>query len=131
MAGKRTGTAITEKRFQRIESDHPLANCKPRGDRVVVRRDKQKDQSKGGILLVNSDNRRMPIGTVIRVGPGRVDDKGRRVKLDLEPGDRVILADYAGLEIRDNAMKRSEEDEFVMLRDEDILAVLPAGGSEP
>lgn len=114
-----------KKEIKRIDSDHPLANCEPLGDRVVVQRDTAKKQTEGGILLPDSmTNAKIQIGTIIRVGPGKRDNKGNLVTMNVKEGDRVILTGYAGLEIRDPAMARSEEDEFVMVREEDILAKL-------
>ncbi len=111
-----------EKVFKRINSDHPFANCRPRGDRVVVQRDSVKQESKGGILLANAHNKRVPLGTVVRVGPGKKNSKGEIIPIDLKEGDRVILTNYAGLDISDPGMTRSEESEFVMLREEDVVA---------
>ena len=126
MADKQSkkGSKEVSNTFKRIESEHPLANCKPRGDRVVVQRDIAKKESAGGILLPDSVTRqKMPTGTVVRVGPGRYE-QGRLVPVDLKEGDRVILTNYAGLEIRDPGVSRNQEDEFVILREEDIVAVL-------
>ena len=111
--------------FKRIDSTHPLANCKPRGDRVVVQRDMPKKETTGGILLPDSVTRqKLPVGTVVRVGPGKHNDAGKLIAVDLKEGDRVILTNYAGMEIRDPGITRSQEDEFVILREEDIVAVL-------
>lgn len=108
-----------------VHSDHPLANCTPLGDRVVVRRDMPKQTTNGGILLPDSYLKvKLPIGTVVRVGPGKRNSKGNLVPISLEIGDRVVLTNYAGLEIRDPSMPISQEDEFVILREEDILAKL-------
>jgi chaperonin GroES len=108
------------------KSKHPLARCKPRGDRVVVVRDAARKQTEGGILLPESfDRTKMPVGTIISIGPGRINSKGARVPMDLKVGDRVLMTNYAGMEIRDGRQTRAE-DEFVMLREEDVLATLPA-----
>jgi chaperonin GroES len=107
-------------------SDHPLANCAPRGDRVVVRRSLPKTQTRGGLFLPDSvaaTMGRRQIGTVVRVGPGRLLDNGQRAPIDLSPGDRVIITGYAGMEINDPAAAASA-DEYLLLREEDVVAVL-------
>ena len=121
---KKKAARASDAVFEREESSHPLANCRPRGDRVVVRRDTAQKQTEGGILLPDSVvNTKMPTGTVVRVGPGRRDETGRLVPLDLRRGDRVILTSYAGLEISNPAAARQDE-EYVILRDEDIIAII-------
>jgi chaperonin GroES len=105
---------------------HPLAVCKPRGDRVVVRRDAVKDRTDGGVFLPQSSlNHKEQLGTIVSVGPGRTTPEGVLVPLDIRRGDRVIITSYAGLELRDPNHSRSEEDEYVILREDDILAVIP------
>lgn len=94
--------------------NNPLARCTPRADRVVVRRDVSKDVSKGGILLPETAiQHKQMTGTVYAVGP-KVEG--------LAVGDRVIITGYAGLDLVDPVGNRDEE--FVLLKDEDVLAVL-------
>lgn len=123
---KRTGTKVTQADPKVEYFDHPLANCKPRGDRVVVRRDVVKKKSEGGILLPDSvtSGQKQQLGTVWKVGPGNYDKDGNRQALDLKKGDRVIITGWAGLEIKDPTASSSASDEFIILREEDILAVL-------
>ncbi len=106
--------------------DHPLARAKPRGDRVVVRRNIPKAQTEGGILLPDSvsSGDKEQVGVIWSVGPGTRQADGTYVPLDLEKGQRVIIAGYAGLEVRDRLGAR-RGDEFVLVRDEDVVAVLP------
>lgn len=106
--------------------DHPLARCKPLGDRVVVRRDTANGVTDGGILLPDSVKRsKRPTGIVWSVGPGRLLDNGTRVPVPLEKGQRVIITGYAGLEIRDDINASDAEEEFIILREDDIVAVIP------
>lgn len=105
---------------------HPLARCRPRGDRVVVKRDVAKKQSAGGIFLPDSfSNNKQQTGTVHSVGPGRYDAEGNLVPINLCAGDRVIITGYAGLEIADPiGSSGSETEEYIIIREEDILATL-------
>lgn len=110
---------------------HPLAVCQPRGDRVVVRRDGAKTVTDGGIMLVESGERhKRQTGTVVSVGPGNLTPNGERIPVDLMVHDRVILTNYAGLEIKDPVNMRYMDDEYILLREEDVLAVLPADWKE-
>lgn len=107
------------------KSTHILARCKPRGDRVVVRRELPQSETKGGILLPDaykSDKR--PVGIVHSVGPGKYEN-GVLVPMDLKPGDTVIITSWAGIEVKEGLSNHPQDDEFVMLREEDILAVVP------
>lgn len=106
--------------------DHPLAKCTPRGDRVVVQRDISKNKvTQGGIMLPDSfANAKQQTGTVWSVGPGKQTPEGKTIPLDLKRGDRVIITGWAGLEIND-PMGSNKDEEFVLLRDEDIVAILP------
>jgi chaperonin GroES len=91
---------------------------------VVVRRDIARDRSHGGILLPDSfATEKKQTGTVWAVGPGRYEN-GVLIPIDLKKGERVIITGYAGLEIKDPLNTGSKDDEFVILREEDILAVL-------
>lgn len=116
--------SITKKKPEvtREQSSHPLANCRPRGDRVVVKRDAAPDTSKGGIILPNLSTPKQQIGTVYAVGPGTYGANGERIPLDLKVGDRVVLTGYAGLAVSDPL--GGIEDEYIILREDDVLAVL-------
>lgn len=106
--------------------DHPLAKCTPRGDRVVVQRDIAKNKATpGGILLPDSfANEKQQTGVVWSVGPGRWEN-GKVVPMDLKKGQRVIITGYAGLEIHNPMTAGNKDDEFVLLREEDVVATLP------
>lgn len=108
---------------------HPLARCRPRGDRVVIKRDIAGEKRVGNILLPDSyDDGKRQTGVVWAVGPGaRHPQTGELVPLDLKKGDRVIITGWAGLEVNDGiAAAGGKNDEFVLLRDEDVVALLPA-----
>lgn len=127
---KRAGSArqvVNDDRPREPIPDHPLARCEPRGDRVVVQRDIAKNkQTQGGILLPDSfSNEKQQTGTVWSVGPGKAGPDGKPVPLGLKKGQRVIITGWAGLEINDPLNSGNRDDEFVLLRDEDIVAVLP------
>jgi chaperonin GroES len=91
---------------------------KPLNDRVLVKRIEEVQVTKGGILIPDTAKEKPIEGKVISVGPGKMSDAGNRMPLQLKEGDRVLFGKYAGTEIK------MEGEEFLMMREEDILAVL-------
>ncbi len=119
-----TGAAHAEPAYT-----HPLARCTPRGDRVVVKRDIAAEKRIGSILLPETfDDGKRQTGTVWAVGPGaRHPQTGELIPVGLKKGDRVIITGWAGLEVNDGiAAAGGKNDEFVLLKDEDVVALLPA-----
>jgi len=88
----------------------------PLGDRVVIRPLTEEEVSKGGIILPDTAKEKPQRGEVVAVGPGRLDENGKRVVMEVEKGDKVIYSKYAGSEIKE------DEEELLILRDSDILA---------
>ncbi|HJX03625.1 MAG TPA: co-chaperone GroES [Dehalococcoidia bacterium] len=88
----------------------------PLGDRVVIQPLPKEEITKGGIVLPDTAKEKPMEGKVIAVGPGSLDDAGKRVPLDVKVGDIVIYAKYAGTEIKEDG------EELIILRESDILA---------
>ena len=88
----------------------------PLGDRILIKPVEQEEVSKGGLVLPDTARERPQEGAVIATGPGRLTDEGNRVPLELSVGDKVLFAKYAGTELKE------EEDDFLVLRESDILA---------
>lgn len=133
--GTKTKPAPTNgKPATKVISNHPLALCKPLDDRVVVRRDIfRQNQTQGGILIPETamSNDKQQTGTVWSVGPGkRHPQTGEIIPVPLKKGDRVIITSYAGLEIKGDPMSANTQEEFVILREEDIVATLPSQNDE-
>lgn len=101
----------------------PLASCKPLADRVVVRRDMASNTTRSGLIIAAVPSASKQTGIVYAVGPGRYE-RGELVPMNVKKGDRVLLTGYAGMEIRDESAGGSKDEEFIILREEDILAVL-------
>lgn len=87
---------------------------KPLGNRLLVKRS-EATATKGGILLPDAAKEKPRQGTVMAVGPGKTDEKGRTYPLDLKVGDTVLFSSYAGTEYKE---------ELLILSEEDLLAVL-------
>ncbi len=90
---------------------------KPLGDRVVVEPIEQEEMTAGGIVLPETAKEKPQKGTVLAVGPGKVED-GNRVELDVKEGDQVLFAKYAGTEIKTDGKK------LLILRESDLLAIV-------
>ncbi len=95
-----------------------MARIKPLGDRVVVQPSAREETTKGGIVLPDTAKEKPSEGKVIAVGPGRVTEEGKLVPPEIQEGDTVIYAKYAGTEIR------LDEQDYLILSERDILAKL-------
>ena len=94
-----------------------MDKIKPLSDRVLVKRSEAK-ASKGGIILPDSAQEKPKEGQVVAVGPGRLDDSGKREPLTVKVGDRVLFSSYAGTEVKEG------DTELLLLSEKDILGVL-------
>ncbi len=97
------------------------SNIKPLGNRVLIKRAKAQT-SKGGILLPDVAQEKQKEGLVVAVGPGKTDEQGNREPMNVKPGDRVLFSSYSGTEVKD----LSQEDEYLIMSEDDILGVLQA-----
>jgi chaperonin GroES len=95
-------------------------NIKPLGDRIVVRREEAEDKTTGGIVLPDSAKNKPQRGTILAVGPGKMIDDGSRRGLQVKKGDKVLFTSWAGDEFKG----RSASDNILLMREEDVLAVV-------
>lgn len=95
-------------------------NIKPLGNRVLIQRAKAQ-ATKGGILLPDAAQEKPKEGIVIAVGPGKIDDQGKREPLNVSVGDRVLFTSYSGTEV-----KQSDHngEEYLIMSEDDILGIL-------
>ncbi len=99
-------------------------NLRPLADRVVVKPLEREEVTKSGIVLPDTAKEKPQEGLVEAVGNGRFNEQtGQRVALDVNVGDRVIYAKYAGSEVK------IDENEYLILSEKDILAVVANGKS--
>lgn len=99
-------------------------NLKPLGDRVVVEPMEQEEMSAGGIILPETAKEKPQKGTIIATGPGARDEDGKRVGLDVEVGNVVLFAKYAGTEFKVDGKK------LLILKESDLLAVIEDDGKK-
>lgn len=92
------------------------AKLQPLADRVIIKPIDKEEVTKGGIILPDTAKEKPQEGKIIAVGPGRLTEEGKPIKMDVKVGDLVIFAKYAGTEIK------VEGEELVILRESDILA---------
>ena len=91
---------------------------KPLNDRVLVLRLDKEEKTAGGIIIPDSAKEKPQEGRVVAVGPGKLNDKGERMTLDVKEDDRILLGEYAGTDIKIDGV------EHLILREDDILGVL-------
>lgn len=94
------------------------SNLRPLGDRVVIKPLPKEEMTKSGIYLPDTAKEKPQEGTILAVGPGRVDEDGERIPMDVKVGDRVLYAKYAGTEFK------VDDDELLIVSEKDILAVM-------
>jgi chaperonin GroES len=93
---------------------------KPLGDRVVVEPIEKEETTASGIVLPETAKEKPQEGLVLAVGPGKWDDEGeKRIALDVQEGDKVLYAKYAGTEV-----KLPGDKKVLVLRESDLLAIL-------
>lgn len=90
---------------------------KPLGDRVVIRVLEKEEKTASGIFLPDTAKEKPSQGEVVAVGPGKVQDNGSRVALDVKVGDKIIFSKYAGTEVK------YEGTEYLIVSERDILAI--------
>jgi chaperonin GroES len=93
-------------------------HIKPLNDRVLVLRTEKETKTAGGIIIPDAAKEKPQEGKVINVGPGKTDEDGRRIPLQVKAGDRVLFSKYAGSEVKINGV------EHVIMREDDILGIL-------
>jgi chaperonin GroES len=91
---------------------------KPLADRLVVEPIERDEVTASGIYVPETAKEKPQEGKVIAAGPGRKDDQGERIPMDVEEGDRVLYAKYAGTEIK------LEDKKYLILKESDVLAIL-------
>ena len=94
-------------------------NLKPLADRVVVEPIEEEEVTALGIVLPETAKEKPQKGTILAVGPGRKDEEGKIVPMDVKVGDMVLYAKYGGTEV-----KLSSDQTVLLLRESDILAIV-------
>ncbi len=91
---------------------------KPLGDRLVVEPKERESTTASGLVLPETAKEKPQEGEVVAVGPGRRDEDGKRIKMDVEVGDIVLYAKYGGTEVK------IDDKKVLILKESDVLAIL-------
>ena len=91
---------------------------RPLADRLVVEPTEQEEITASGIYVPDTAKEKPQEGKVVAAGPGRKDDEGERISMDVAVGDRVLYAKYGGTEVK------LEDKKYLILKESDILAIL-------
>ena len=93
-------------------------SIRPLHDRVLAKRLEAEEQIRGGIIIPDTAKEKPQEAEVVAVGPGKLQEDGKRQPMDVKAGDRVLIGKYSGSEIK------IDDDDFVILREDEILAVV-------
>ena len=93
-------------------------SIKPLSDRILIKAIDEEEVKKGGIIIPDTAKEKPQRGEVIATGPGRLTDTGERLAMEVNKGDQVLYGKYSGTEVS------IEDDQFIILRETDVLAVL-------
>ena len=91
---------------------------RPLHNRLIVQRLEEEEKTRGGIIIPDSAKEKPQQGKVIAVGPGKRDDKGNLVAMDVQKGDRVLFSKYSGSDVK------LDGDECLIISEDDVLAIL-------
>ncbi len=93
-------------------------NIRPLHDRVIVKRVEAERTTASGIVIPDSAGEKPDQGEILAVGPGKRDDAGKVIPMDVKVGDRVLFGKYAGQSVKVDGQ------EVLVMREEDIMGVL-------
>ncbi len=90
---------------------------RPLQDRILVERIEE-EMKKGNIIIPDTAKEKPQQGKVVAVGPGRIDESGKRIPMDVKKGDMILFGKYSGNEIK------VDDKELLIMREEDVLAII-------
>jgi chaperonin GroES len=93
-------------------------NIRPLQDRVLIKRIDEQEQVRGGIIIPDTAKEKPQEAEVVAVGPGKTNDDGKRVPVDIKVGDKVLVGKYSGSDIK------IDGEDYVIVREDEILAVV-------
>lgn len=91
---------------------------RPLQDRIIVKRVKEQETTKGGIIIPDAAKEKPAEGEIIAVGKGRVTNDGKLQPLEVKVGDMVLFSKYGGTEVT------IEDEEHLIMREDDILGII-------
>jgi len=91
---------------------------RPLHDRIVVKREEEKEVKKGGIIIPDTAKEKPQEGKVIAVGNGRVTEDGKKIPLDVKARDKILFGKYSGSEVK------IDDEDYLIMKEEDVLAII-------
>ena len=107
-----------QSRLIEIRQHLSIMNVRPLHDRIIVQRLDEGEQKIGGIIIPDSAKEKPQQGKVLAVGAGRITDEGKRIPLDVEPGNVILFGKYSGQEIK------LDGEEYLIVKEDEVLAVI-------
>ena len=100
-----------------------MASFRPLHDRVLVKRVKEEEKTRGGIIIPETAQEKPQEGEVVAVGPGARDEDGERVELDVKVGDRILFGKWSGTEVK------VDGEDLLIMKESDILGIIEGTAS--
>jgi chaperonin GroES len=97
-----------------------MTKFRPLGDRVLVKRIKEEERTKGGIVIPDTAKEKPQEGKVVAVGQGKHRDDGKLIPLEVRSGDKILFGKYSGAEVKLNG------NDYLIMREDDILGIVEA-----
>ena len=98
-------------------------NVRPLHDRIIVQRLDEGEQKIGGIIIPDSAKEKPQQGKVLAVGDGRITEDGKRIPLDVVPGNLILFGKYSGQEIK------LDGEEYLIVKEDEVLAVIESAST--
>ncbi|MBL8547679.1 MAG: co-chaperone GroES [Hyphomonadaceae bacterium] len=95
-----------------------MASFRPLHDRVLVKRVKEEEKTRGGIIIPETAQEKPQEGEVVAVGPGARDEDGERIELDVKVGDRILFGKWSGTEVK------VDGEVLLIMKESDIMGVI-------
>ncbi len=91
---------------------------RPLHDRILVKREDEEEGKHGSIIIPDTAKEKPQRGKVVAVGNGKITEEGKKIPLDVKPGDRILFSKYSGSEVK------IDNEDYLIFREEDVLAIL-------
>jgi chaperonin GroES len=95
-----------------------MKGLRPLGDRILVKRVKEEERTKGGIIIPDTAKEKPQEGKIVAVGKGKYSDDGKLIPIEVKPGDKILFGKYSGSEFK------LEGEDLLILREDDILGII-------
>ena len=95
-----------------------MKGLRPLGDRILVKRVKEEERTKGGIIIPDTAKEKPQEGKIVAVGKGKYTDEGKLIPIEVKPGDKNLFGKYSGSEFK------LEGEDLLILREDDILGII-------